>query len=69
MIFNYQGAGEGVRRTSAFALFGANRGPRPSVDGLVSVGGLGNGGPSTDSADGLGPRLAPNSSQLHHIRR
>ena len=27
------------------AVFGANRGPRPSVDGLVSVG---NGGPSTD---------------------
>ena len=31
-------------------LFGANRGPRPSVDGLVSV-------------DGLGPRLAPNRSE------
>ena len=28
-------------------VFGANRGPRPSADGLVSV-------------DGLGPRLAPN---------
>ena len=35
-------------------MFGENRGPRPSTDGLVSVDGLGTyGGPSTDSADGL----------------
>ena len=43
-----RGGSEVFPLAALFHVFGTNRGPRPSVDGLASV-------------DGLGPRLAPNT--------
>ena len=64
-IFEHDPGGDTIWEISQETyVFRANRGPRPSTDGLVSVDGLGNGGPSTDSADGL---VSPNKMKTFWV--